>query len=205
MKSRFLFTLLTFSVVSVGFGQADQEDGLFAVSNFWGRDTTGQFRQRLFAALPSPSTNNYSEIMRTWFLDFVSYPDILQETEKPYWMVEKSFLVYFFSQTPPVGTSTNCWYAAAELLGRYREILQVAESNACAAASLGNVSGITSSEIQQRFDLYRELRMKAHSLKNIVPALSNAVTNAFPKCILPTVPENGRASMLTNVFKKAGW
>lgn len=205
MKSRFLFALLTFSAFSVGFGQADQEDDLFAVSNFWGRDTAGQFRQRLFAALPSPSTNNYSEIMRTWFLDFVSYPDMLQETGKPYWMVEKSFLVYFFSQTPPVGTSTNCWFAAAELLGRYREILRVAESNACDAASFGNVSGMPSSEIQRRFDLYRDLKMKAHSLKNIVPALSNAVTNAFPKCILPMVSEEDRAEMMTNVLIKAGW
>ena len=205
MKSLLLLTLLTFSTVLVGSGQTDPGDGLSAVSNFWGRDTTGQFRQRLFAALPSPSTNNYSEIMRTWFLDFVSYPDMLQETEKPYWMVEKSFLIYFFSQTPPVGTSTNCWYAAAELLRRYREILRAAESNACEAASLGNISGMTSSEIQQRFDLYRESRMKAHSLKNIVPALSNAVTNAFPKCILPMVPEDGRAAMMTNVLKTAGW
>lgn len=205
MKSRFLLMLLTFSAVSVGHGQTDQEDGLFAVSNFWGRNTTGQFRQQLFAALPSPSTNNYSEIMRSWFLDFVSYPDLLQETEKSYWMVEKSFLVYFFSQTPPVGTSTNCWFAAAELLGRYREILRVAESNACDAASLGNVSDMPSSEIQRRFDLYRDLKMKAHSLKNIVPALSNAVTNAFPKCILPMVPEEDRAEMMTNVLIKARW
>ena len=202
MKVRILVAQ-AFVVVPVCLGQVNPADGLFSVSNFWGRNTTGQFRQRLFEVLPDPVTNNYSEIIRSWFLDFVSYPDMLRETGKPHWMVEKSFLVYFFAQTPSVGSSTNCWYAAAELLGRYRGIIREAESNACAAASLGGQS-MSAEGIQERFDHYRDLKMKAHSLKCIEPTLSNAVTNAFKSCILPLLPEGARMAVMTNVLIKAG-
>ena len=203
MKVRILVAQ-AFVVVPVCLGQVNPADGLFSVSNFWGRDTTGQFRRRLFELLPDPETNNYSEIIRSWFLDFVSYPDMLRETGKPHWMVEKSFLVYFFAQTPSVGSSTNCWYAAAELLGRYRGIIREAESNACAAASLGGGQSMSAEDIQERFDLYRDLKMRAHSLKCIEPTLSNAVTNAFKSSILPLLSEGERMVVMTNVLIKAG-
>jgi len=176
---------------------------LLSLANEWGKGTILEFHEKVYKVMPSVVNNGGSDVVLKWYLDLVSYPDLLEETGETYWMREKVELMLQFALCPPVNASTNCWLSAAKLLNRYSGMARQADSNAWKKVDLSLIK--KNPELFNKiFYGRRSLKIKAWNLKCIEDSLARVVTNEFPKSILPLLPESDRAKMMEDVFVRAG-
>jgi len=178
---------------------------LCSLTNDWGRGSILDFRRKVYETVPAAAGNDSAEAIREWYRELTLYPDLLAETGTTYWMDAKVSAMAFCVRMKLVDTSTNCWFAAAELWNRYRGIIQEAESNACLNVDLAAVIRTNPGRVNQILDENRSRKIRVWNLKCVEPPLARIVTNEFPKSILPLLPETERAAMMSNVLMRAGF
>jgi len=199
-----IVAVMVISVVS-GLYSAENVDGLGSLTNEWGRGTILDFRRKVYEVVPAAAGNDGAEAIRQWYLDLTQYPDLLAETGTTYWMNAKVSAMAFCVRMKLVDTSTNCWFAAAELWNRYRGIIREAESNACLHVDLPSVIRTNPERVNLILDENRSRKIMAWNLKCVEPPLAHIVTNEFPKSILPLLPLTERGAMMSNVLMRAGF
>lgn len=195
---------IVITVVS-GLCRAESVDGLGSLTNEWGRGSILDFRRKVYEVVPAAAGNDGAEAIREWYRELTLYPDLLTETGTTYWMDAKVSAMAFCVRLKFVDTSTNCWFAAAELWNRYRGIIREAESNACMNEDLASVIRTNPGRVNQILDENRRHKIMAWNLKCVEHPLARIVTNEFPKSILPLLPVTERGVMMSNVLMRAGF
>lgn len=195
-------TVLTFLVLAC-LCHAGADDPLLSLANGWGKGTIIDFRKTVYKNVPALAKREGAEAVEKWCLDLLDYPDLLEETETRYWMQAKVSTIDFCIRMHYINTSTNCWFAAAELLSRYRAIARVAESNASVKVDYS----LTKTNPKKYNELLygrKSLEIKAWNLKCVEDSLAYVVTNKFPEGVLPLLPESDRQKMMTEVLARSG-
>ena len=201
MKMRRVTVL--FFLVLAGLCHAGADDPRLSLANGWGKGTIIDFRKTVYKNVPALANKGGAEAVEKWCLDLLGYPDLLEETETRYWMQAKVSTIDFCIRMRYINTSTNCWFAAAELLSRYRAIAGVAESNASVKVDYS----LTKTNPRRYNELLyerRALEIKAWNLKCVADSFARVVTNKFPECILPLLPESERDKMMSEVLERSG-
>ena len=201
MKIRFVLSIVLMPVV--GICGTDVEAPLFALTNEWGKGSVMDFRRKLDNAKSVVLKNGGSDALTSWYLQFVSYPELLEETGSTSWMQEKVEMLLMCAKTLPTETSTNCWFAAAGLLNRYRGLARAAESNANVRVDL-SLAKTDPKRFNEIFYGMKPQKIKAWNLRCVEMSLARVVTNVFPACILPSLPESERDKMMSEVLVRAG-
>ena len=195
-------TVLTFLVLAC-LCHAGADDPLLSLANGWGKGTIIDFRKTVYKNVPALANKGGAEAVEKWCLDLLGYPDLLEETETRYWMQAKVSTIDFCIRMHYINTSTNCWFAAAELLSRYRAIARVAESNASVKVDYS----LTKTNPKRYNELLygrKSLEIKAWNLKCVEDSLAYVVTNKFPEGVLPLLPASDRQKMMTEVLVRSG-
>ena len=195
-------TVLTFLVLAC-LCHAGADDPLLSLANGWGKGTIIDFRKTVYKNVPALAKKEGAEAVEKWCLDLLDYPDLLEETETRYWMQAKVSTIDFCIRMHYINTSTNCWFAAAELLSRYRAIARVAESNASVKVDYS----LTKTNPKRYNELLygrKSLELKAWNLKCVEDSLAYVVTNKFPEGVLPLLPESDRQKVMTEVLVRSG-
>ena len=190
-------------LVLAGLCHAGADNPLLSLASGWGKGTIIDFRKTVYKNVPALANKEGAEAVEKWCLDLLGYPDLLEETETRYWMQAKVSTIDFCIRMRYINTSTNCWFAAAKLLSRYRAIARVAESNASVKVDYS----LTKTNPKRYNELLygrRPLEIKALNLKCVEDSLAYVVTNDFPNCVLPTLSESDGEKMLTEVLVRAG-
>ena len=184
-------------------GEISTDDPTSLLRSEWGKGTVADFRKIAYENIPLVFKRGGAAAVEKWCAELVDYPDFWKETETVYWMEAKASTLSFCLKMRFVEASTNCWFAAAELLNRYRAFVQEAESNANFKA---DVSLIKTDPKRFNEILYsrKPLKIKAWNLKHAETSLARVVTNEFPKSILPRLPEAERDKMLSDVLERSG-
>ena len=201
MKTRRVAVL--FFLVLAGLCHAGADDPRLSLANGWGKGTIIDFRKTVYKNVPALAKKEGAEAVEEWCLDLLDYPDLLEETGTRYWMQAKVSTLEFCVRTGFVDTSTNCWYAAAELLNHYRAIARVAESNANVKIDYS----LTKTNPKRYNELIygkKPLEVRARNLKYVEDSLAYVVTNEFPKGVLPLLPESDRQKMMEEVLVRSG-
>lgn len=191
-------------LVLAGLCHAGADDPLLSLASGWGKGTIIDFRKTVYKNVPALANKEGAEAVEKWCLDLLGYPDLLEETETRYWMQAKVSTIDFCIRMRYINTSTNCWFAAAKLLSRYREIARVAESNASVKVDYS----LTKTNPKRYNELLygrRSLEIKALNLKCVEESLAYVVTNEFPKGILPLLPESDRQKMMSEVLEHSAF
>ena len=196
---------VTFSIflTLAGLCHAGADDPLLSLANGWGKGTIIDFRKTVYKNVPALANKGGAEAVEKWCLDLLGYPDLLEETETRYWMQAKVSTIDFCIRMHYINTSTNCWFAAAELLSRYRAMARVAESNASVKVDYS----LTKTNPKRYNELLygrKPLKIKAWNLKHAETSLARVVTNEFPKSVLPLLPESERDKMMSEVLERSG-
>lgn len=185
MRCLWIFLLL---IVLLGQAYAESEiaERLISTSNQWGC-VLNAHRQGVLALAAVVATNGEAQTMLEWYQNLSTYPNFLEDDARLEWIGEKAFLMRYFSDIKPISQSTNCWFSAARELGRRRD------SATRLNAALENLSpsvqtNLTTDSAQAIFDRRRELKYQLYRLQNGERFLIEAVTNVFPRNVLPTIP-----------------
>ena len=187
----------------VGICRENVGNDLFSLTNDWGKGTINDFHKKVYKVAPVVEKNGGAEALVNWCQSVVAYPDMLKETGLTYWMREKVYLLSYFARITSAGSSTNCWFAAAELLNRYRGLTREAESNANEQVDLTLIK-TDPNRFNEVFYRKKPLKVKAWNLRCIETLLSHVVTNEFPQSVLPLLPESDRQKMMTEVLIRSG-
>ena len=184
-------------------GEISTDDPTSLLRSEWGKGTVADFRKIAYENIPLVFKKGGAAAVEKWCAELVDYPDFWKETETVYWMEAKASTLSFCLKMRFVEASTNCWFAAAELLNRYRAFVQEAESNANFKA---DVSLIKTDPKRFNEILYsrKPLKIKAWNLKHAETFLARVVTNEFPKSILPLLSEPERDKMMSEALVRAG-
>lgn len=178
-------------------------DSLSSLTNEWGKGNIMDFHKKVCKVVPIVERNGGAEALQKWCQSIAMYPDMLKETGKTHWMGEKVNLLSYFARITSAGGSTNCWFAAAELLYRYRGLAREAESNANAKVDL-NLVQTDPKYFNEIFYGRKQLKVMAWNLRCVETLLAHVVTNDFPKSVLPLLPESEWEKMMSDVLVQAG-
>ena len=187
----------------VGICRGSVGNDLFSLTNDWGKGTINDFHKKVYKVAPVVEKNGGAEALVNWCQSVVAYPDMLKETGLTYWMREKVYLLSYFARITSAGSSTNCWFAAAELLNRYRGLTREAESNANVKIDYS----LTKTNPKRYNELLygkKPLEVRARNLKYVEDSLAYVVTNEFPEGVLPLLPESDRQKVMTEVLVRSG-
>lgn len=176
---------------------------LSALRNEWGKGSPMDFRKKVYKTVPAVLKNGGDAEMIEWYQEIVSYPDLIDAMGATSWMHEKVETLLGYASRPPVSTSTNCWLAAAGLFGRYRKMIEEAESNANIRIDF-SLAKTDPKRFDELFYNRKRLRKNAWNLKCVVTPLARVVTNVFPKSVLPLLPESERDKMMSEVMERSG-
>lgn len=174
---------------------------LISTSNLWGQ-ALALHRQSVLDLTAVVATNGDACAMLSWYQNLASYKNYIEDESRSAWFGEKAFLLRYFSDIGPISQSTNCWFAAAEELGQRRIAIAQANSllsNLCATVQTNFMADSTRTLFNQR----RELKYRLLRLQNGEVFLSEAVTNVFPRNVLPLVTEDEREYVLRKAFNLA--
>lgn len=180
----------------------DIREELYALTNLWGKangvEKYRDYRQTVKRKLSA--YNDGEALWRLWYTDFYSFlvkeplcgSDWLEETGAE--TREASFSAF-------TRTSTNCWLLASGYARDMGTLLSKARQN---WENRWCLSPATST-----FDSNRESRLQEAwaylvAAEKTADAVCFAVTNVFPRWILPTLPPAEGAQLYTNVMRRAG-
>ncbi len=175
---------------------------LYALTNQWG--VTGGLQQycqsRSSLEKQLQGYEDGSSILKDWRLrqiDLITSDISLDRS----WLHEASSQLLMYSYSNMFRRSTNCWLSAAEFMGK------IEARRATALKKWREIEGQPITE----YGFYSDQVQKANLARNeyldldyIVAPVANAVTNVFPHNILPTLSEDTRAALYTNVLRRAG-
>lgn len=196
-------TTVFISLMLAGLCHAGADAPLLSLTNGWGKGTIVDFQKKVYKNVFAMADRGGAEAVEKWCLDLLGYPDLLEETGTQYWMQTKVSTIDFCIRMRFIDTSTNCWFAAAELLNRYRAIARIAESN----ASVKVDSSLAKTNPERYNELFygrKSIKIKAWNLKCVEESLARVVTNRFPKGVLPLLPESERDKMMSEVLERSG-
>ena len=177
-------------------------EALFSTTNHWGRSVP-TYRARAMESAHALMAIGDSEAMRTWYQELSQYPEFQDGSRNSTWRDTKTSLMMFFARTADIRVSTNCWFATADLLGKYNAVLRQCETDLAELSSFDSTNA-TADLVVQRLNAYRDKMNRALSYQRSVPLLSEAVTNVFPRYAMPIIPECWRAEVWSNVLHRAG-
>ena len=177
---------------------ASETNTLFATSNLWGTSVS-EHASAVSSAIAQVGTNDVA--IQQWFVQVCRYVDFPVSAEDASWMSEKGRLVGECVRFPAVTQSTNCWFEAADLLGRFASL----ESNLHFAPT--NVSISTEGEwhshiLSQNADFLRFQQIR-NACQQAIRETRHAVSDIFPWYILPRLTPNECMSIVSNVAERA--
>ena len=202
MKSKCVL-VIAFSTFAC-FGGVATNSPLSRLRSAWGKGTIVDFRNVAYENLPLVFDEGGTAAVESWCNELLDYPDFWGEAETTCWMEAKASTLSFCISMQFMGASTNCWFAAAKLLNRYRMLVREAESNANVKVDV-SLSKKDPKRFNEFFYSRKPLKIKAWNLRHAETSLARVVTNEFPKSVLPTLPESGRDKMMSEVLVRAGF
>lgn len=185
------------------FGGITTNSPLSLLRKGWGKGSIVDFRKVAYENLPLLFDEGGTAAVEGWCNELVDYPDFWKETETIYWMEAKASTLSFCVYMQFLGASTNSWFAAANLLSRYRMLVQEAESNANIKIDFP-LAKTDPKRFNELLNSRKRLRKNAWNLKCVTTSLARVVTNEFPKSVLPALPEPERDKMMSEVLVRAG-
>ena len=200
---RIRYVVVNVLLVAPAICHAEVTGPLSALRNEWGKGCPMDFRKKVYKTVPAVLKNGGDAEMIEWYQEVVSYPDLIDAMGATSWMHEKVETLLGYASRPPVSTSTNCWLAAAGLFGRYRKMIEEAESNANIRIDF-SLAKTDPKRFDELFYNRKRLKKNAWNLKCVVTPLARVVTNVFPKSVLPLLPESERDKMMSEVLVRAG-
>ena len=177
---------------------------LLATSNQWGTAVRAH-RASVYDAVSGISTNECGGLcLRQWYESMAAYPTAAISTPSGrLWKMEQASLLLMYGENKFVGSSTNCWLAASDCMGRLRglerpgleaEILQFAGSNATNANQEAYLL---------QMEAYDDMREEQRLLGMIEANVLRVVTNSFPRQIFPLLPVQQCHELSSNVVSRA--
>ena len=185
------------------FGGIRTNSPLSLLRKGWGKGSIVDFRKVAYENLPLLFDEGGTAAVAGWCNELVDYPDFWKETETIYWMEAKASTLSFCISMQFLGASTNSWFAAANLLSRYRMLVQEAESNANIKIDFP-LAKTDPKRFNELLNSRKRLRKNAWNLKCVTTSLARVVTNEFPKSVLPALPEPERDKMMSEVLVRSG-
>ena len=185
------------------FGGITTNSPLSLLRKGWGKGSIVDFRKVAYENLPLLFDEGGTAAVEGWCNELVDYPDFWEETETIYWMEAKASTLSFCVYMQFLGASTNSWFAAANLLSRYRMLVQEAESNANIKIDFP-LATIDPKRFNELLNNRKRLGKNAWNLKCVTTSLARVVTNEFPKSVLPALPESERDKMMSEVLVRSG-
>ncbi|GEM_PF-1769266 len=180
---------------------------LYALSNYWGKaGALGKYYEARSAVQRKLAKyEDHIAITREWmenFLEFITAGPL--QTNEWASMAGTEILMASFSGT--TCTSTNCWLLAADYENRISRKLDQAEAQLRPAGNHANV--FCSMEDKELYIGQKAEHVEAWNnyarLEKLESQTARAVTNVFPRWILPTLPPAEGAQLYTNVMRRAG-
>lgn len=178
-------------------------EDLYATSNYWG-STRAAYRERVFDAVAFLSTNSDGNVVRNWYCDLVNLPNIDDGTAPLPWLEEKAFLMYFYSTVPPIRSSTNCWFAAADAWGSCRALLAQCEADFTRARGCSVATNTSFADIGLSKERFQMRWNRLVSVRRAEPLLADVVTNKFPSNISKVLPDDEMRTAQSQAYNRAG-
>jgi len=187
----------------------ERSEALFATSNLWGT-TTVAYEAVLDAALRP--LKGQADVRRRWFVALCGYDEFPSGTGDGTWLREKRRLVWLNQPRKAIVSSTNCWLAAASYLRRLKEQdrpeLQELEDRMQPENVVQPPLNDTASETLKAYLAGRVNGINAdfathRAIRSAVSQIGHAVTNDFPRAILPTLSMAERFAIISNVAERA--
>lgn len=179
-------------------GGTTTNDPLSPLRDAWGRGSVADFRKLVYSQIPLVFKESGSAAIEQWCLELIDYPDLWEETASVNWMEAKASALSYCIGMRFLDSSTNCWFAAAGLLDRYR----VMASDAASRVKDGFDYSLMKTDPKQFNEIYygsKSYRIKARNLKHAETFLARVVTNEFPAVILPSLPQSERSRLLSGL------
>ena len=193
---------LVLSLVVMLLCEATHAENVIATSNYWGQ-SVGLHKGKVFEAFAAQSEQDRGESVRVWYSNLSQYPNLDDGVGRPEWIESKAFLLYYFSSTPPIRVSTNCWCCAAEFLSECRGLVSACESQRQLAFSNASTN-ITADVVNDLSERLRRLSSRKASLQRAEALLYHSVTNVFPRELSKVLSEDDYTIAESNAYNQAG-
>jgi len=203
-KTLLCFAIAAFSVVRIYSEDLCSAECLLATSNQWGT-TVREHRSSIYSAIAGVVTNENGEAcLRQWYERMSSYPtaDISTPSGR-LWKVEQSMLLMMFGDTKAIASSTNCWFAVADCMGRLRCLERPGLESEIAQFCQNNVTNENQEAYLQQMSAYDCLREEQRILNVMESNVLRAVTNSFPNQIFPSLLAQHCHELNSNVLSRA--
>ncbi len=203
IKAMLLAVLLShFNVLLAETAPSAIVDSLYALTNQWGVANGLQqyWTSRRTIEKQLLGYEDAQAILKDWRLCMVDFIKENTSVDKS-WLREGSSELLRMSYSNLFQTSTNCWFSAADFMGkietrRTRALKRKQEIEAQSSKEYGFWTNQT-----RESNLTRNEYL---DLDYIIAPVAFSVTNNFPKAILPTLPAEEGATLYTNILRRAG-
>ena len=180
----------------------DIREELYALTNLWGK-ADGVERYRACRQAMKQKLLAYEggeTLWRVWCTDFYSFL-VKEPLYGDDWLEESGVETREASFSAFTRTSTNCWLWASGYAKETGVLLSKARQSWENRRSLA--SGTSMFDLN-RSSRYQEAWVHLVAAEKTADAVFFAVTNVFPRWILPTLPPAEGAQLYTNVMRRAG-
>ena len=198
------FAVAAFFAARIYSGEMCSEECLLATSNQWGT-AVREHRSSIYSAIADIATNENGEAcLRQWYECMSSYPtaDISTPSGRV-WKAEQSMLLLMYGDTTAISSSTNCWFAAADCMGRLRCLERPGLESEIAQYRENNCTNENQEVYLQQMSAYDNLVEEQRVLKEMESNILRVVTNSFPNHIFPLLFVRQCHELNSNVLSRA--
>lgn len=198
------FALVAFPASSIYSEESCFAECLMATSNQWGM-VVREHRSSIYSAIADIATNENGEAcLRQWYECMSSYPttDISTPSGRV-WKAEQSMLLMMYGDTTAISSSTNCWFAAADCMGRLRCLERPGLESEIAQYRENNCTNENQEVYLQQMSAYDNLVEEQRVLKEMESNILRVVTNSFPNHIFPLLFVRQCHELNSNVLSRA--
>lgn len=208
---RLKWLLFAASVVSSCLSRGDATipalaENLFATSNLWDVSIATYEAGVMECVSAMRGSTACNETFVDWYTQLSFYDETPNQSKGGEWILEKGLMLSRYARLSAVATSTNAWLAVAKCLGRMkvkkRLLMDERSTNA-----LSNMNAVASSEwnslLYERAAALHAIRNSCIGIDKAIPLLEDAVTNGFPRAILPLLSDDMQREVVSNIIESA--